>query len=64
MPTEHGPQVGRAADPDLPGHVDAGAAGNCAKAMELVLGVLPPEIDDPVPDAVRAERGLIPFRDA
>jgi len=35
-----------------------------AQAMEVALGTLPAELDDPVPDAVRGARGLLRFREA
>lgn len=35
-----------------------------AKAMDQVLDALPASLDDPVPDAVRAARGLVPFAEA
>ena len=35
-----------------------------AKAMGVVLDGLPDGLDDPVPDAVRAARGLLPFGEA
>ncbi|HTL42384.1 MAG TPA: ATP-dependent DNA helicase RecG [Pseudolysinimonas sp.] len=40
------------------------ASWQLAKAMEVVLGGLPADLDDPVPDAVRAARGLLPFAEA
>lgn len=40
------------------------ASWQLAKAMEVVLAGLPAELDDPVPDAVRAARGLLPFGEA
>jgi len=40
------------------------ASWQLAKAMEVVLGGLPPVLDDPVPDAVRASRGLLAFAEA
>ncbi|HWM32737.1 MAG TPA: ATP-dependent DNA helicase RecG [Pseudolysinimonas sp.] len=40
------------------------ASWQLAKSMDVVLGGLPAELDDPVPDAVRAARGLLPFREA
>jgi ATP-dependent DNA helicase RecG len=40
------------------------ASWQLGKAMEVVLGGLPAELDDPVPDAVRAARGLLPFGEA
>ncbi len=39
------------------------ASWQIAKAMGVVLDTLPP-LDDPVPDAVRTARGLLPFRKA
>ena len=35
-----------------------------AKAIEQLLDTLPAELDDPVPDAVRTARGLVPFGQA
>jgi ATP-dependent DNA helicase RecG len=40
------------------------ASWQVAKAMDVVLGGLPAELDDPVPDAVRTARGLVPFGEA
>ena len=40
------------------------ASWQLGKAMEVVLGGLPPTLDDPVPDAVRQARGLLPFAEA
>ena len=40
------------------------ASWQLGRAMEQVLGVLPDSLEDPVPDAVRAARGLLPFREA
>ncbi|MEO5921871.1 MAG: ATP-dependent DNA helicase RecG, partial [Pseudolysinimonas sp.] len=40
------------------------ASWQLGKAMEQVLTVLPETLDDPIPDVVRATRGLMPFRDA
>jgi ATP-dependent DNA helicase RecG len=40
------------------------ASWQLAKAMEVALGGLPPVLDDPVPDAVRTARGLLPFTEA
>jgi ATP-dependent DNA helicase RecG len=40
------------------------ASWQLAKAMEVVLGGLPAQLDDPVPDDVRAARGLVPFGEA
>jgi ATP-dependent DNA helicase RecG len=40
------------------------ASWQVARAMEVVLGGLPADIDDPVPDAVRTARGLVPFGEA
>lgn len=40
------------------------ASWQVAKAMDVVLGGLPADLDDPVPDAVRTARGLIPFGEA
>jgi ATP-dependent DNA helicase RecG len=40
------------------------ASWQLAKAMEVVLGGLPADLPDPVPDAVRAARGLLPFAEA
>lgn len=40
------------------------ASWQLAKAMDVVLGGLPADLDDPVPDAVRTARGLVPFGEA
>ncbi|HEX7834924.1 MAG TPA: ATP-dependent DNA helicase RecG [Pseudolysinimonas sp.] len=40
------------------------ASWQLGRAMEQVLTLLPDALDDPVPDAVRAARGLLPFREA
>jgi ATP-dependent DNA helicase RecG len=40
------------------------ASWQLAKAIGVVLDTLPAHVDDPVPDAVSSERGLIPFRRA
>jgi ATP-dependent DNA helicase RecG len=40
------------------------ASWQLARAIEQVLGILPESLDDPVPDEVRAARGLLPFREA
>jgi ATP-dependent DNA helicase RecG len=40
------------------------ASWQLARSMEQVLGILPDTLDDPVPDAVRSARGLLPFGEA
>ena len=40
------------------------ASWQLGRAIEQVLGILPASLDDPVPDAVRSARGLLPFREA
>jgi ATP-dependent DNA helicase RecG len=40
------------------------ASWQLGRAIEQVLAILPETLDDPVPDAVRAARGLLPFREA
>ncbi len=40
------------------------ASWQLGRAIEQVLAVLPQTLDDPVPDAVRTARGLLPFREA
>ncbi len=40
------------------------ASWQLGKAIEQLLAVLPQTLDDPVPDAVRSARGLLPFREA
>ncbi len=40
------------------------ASWQLGRAMQQVLDVLPDALDDPVPDAVRTARGLLPFREA
>jgi ATP-dependent DNA helicase RecG len=40
------------------------ASWQLAKSIDLALAAVPDSLDDPVPDAVRAARGLAPFREA
>jgi ATP-dependent DNA helicase RecG len=40
------------------------ASWQLGRAMEQLLATLPEPLDDPVPDAVRTARGLMPFREA
>ncbi|HEV7742130.1 MAG TPA: ATP-dependent DNA helicase RecG [Pseudolysinimonas sp.] len=40
------------------------ASWQLGKAMEVALGGLPADVEDPVPDDVRAARGLLPFGEA